>query len=74
MPALDPQIIQGLGEVRVILQRSMPRHEIIEAFLVSKFPRFHCLFCSSIPHTYYEIVFVSVFGVGGAIIWAIKKC
>jgi uncharacterized membrane protein YpjA len=74
MPALDPRIIHGLGEVSVILQRSVPEHEIVEAFLVSMFSHSHCSFYASIPHTYYEIVIVSVFGVGGAIIWAIKKC
>ncbi|KAN0121858.1 hypothetical protein V8E51_000184 [Hyaloscypha variabilis] len=53
MPALDLRTIQSLGEASVILRRSLPTHEIVEAFLV---------------------VFVSVFGVGGAIVYAIKKC
>jgi hypothetical protein len=38
MPALDPRIIQGLADASVILRRGiLPTHEIIEAFLVSKF-------------------------------------
>jgi hypothetical protein len=38
MPALDPRIIQGIREASIILQRdAVPTHEIVEAFLVSKF-------------------------------------
>ena len=76
MPALDPRIIRGIREASVILQRdAVPKHEIIEAFLVSKLsssPNWSSF--SSIPWTYHEIVFVSIFGVGGAIWWAIAKC
>jgi hypothetical protein len=76
MPALDLRTIQSLGEASVILPRSLPTHEIVEAFLVGEFylflfrPRGFFL-CAS---TYFSIVFVSVFGVGGAIVYAIKKC
>ncbi|KUJ23273.1 uncharacterized protein LY89DRAFT_777056 [Mollisia scopiformis] len=55
MPALDPRIVQGLSEVGasiLVARDSVPKHEIIEAFLV---------------------IFVSVFGVGGAIIWAARQ-
>jgi len=75
MPALDLRTIQSLGEASVILRRSLPTHEIVEAFLVGEFylllfrPR--GFLCAS---TYFSIVFVSVFGVGGAIVYAIKKC
>jgi hypothetical protein len=35
--ALAPRIIQGVAEVAVLVQRNpVPKHEIIEAFLVSK--------------------------------------
>jgi hypothetical protein len=38
MPALDLRIIEGIGKVSVILQRdTVPTHEIVEAFAVSKF-------------------------------------
>lgn len=75
MPTLDPRIIQGLGEIGgVIVKRDLPTHEIVEAFIVGKIPYYpnrssFLNFC-----TYYEAVFISIFGVGGAIVYAIKKC
>ena len=74
MPVLTPRIIQGLAEASVIFQRDVPKHSIVEAFFVSKFSHSHSPFFPLIPYAYQELVFISVFGVGGAIIYAIKKC
>jgi len=42
--AIAPRIIQGIAEVGVLVHRSsVPKHEIIEAFLVSMFSPKACL-------------------------------
>lgn len=70
--ALAPRIIQGVAEMGVLVARNpVPKHEIVEAFLVSKFARSSASFDgTSLQWT----VFVSVFGVGGAIVYAVNHC
>jgi hypothetical protein len=74
MPTLDPLIIQEMGEISVRLRRaSVPTHEVVEAFAVRKFSSCpNHSFCSLAPGNEYKIVFVSIFGVGGAIVWTIR--
>ena len=75
MPALDPRIIQGLGEFGdIVLKRDLPTHEIVEAFLVCKFPFYPNQTSHFDFRTYFDAVFFSIFGVGGAILYVIKKC